>query len=112
MSHPGPQQQAMPPQQPYRPAPPQANYKPALRVANAIAVLKWVLIGLEVIALLLAVVGGIFTYLDEPGDDAWVPFVASALGALIGIGLTWVLFGWFEQVLRTLVGIAGNTRRP
>ncbi|OYO01584.1 hypothetical protein CGZ95_07335 [Enemella evansiae] len=112
MSNPGPQQQAMPPQPPYRPAPPQANHKPALRVANAIAVIKWILIGLEVIAVLLAVVIGVLTQLDDPDDDAWVPFALSALGGIIITGLTWVLFGWFEQVLRTLVGIAENTRRP
>lgn len=47
---------------------------------------------------------------SDPGDGV-VLLAASVLGRSIVLGVTWVLFGWFEHMLRVLVAIADHTYR-
>ncbi|WP_371407822.1 hypothetical protein OHA10_20335 [Kribbella sp. NBC_00662] len=75
------------------------------RVAAAIGVIKWVLIGLALVvagvAVLLAVVDGT--------DYDLAMAVGTVVGSVIWILLVWVLFGWFEHTLSALIVIARNT---
>lgn len=121
MSHPShPQQPNRPPmhlpphavdreQPPARgPGMPRPSYGAAIRVAVAIAIVKWLLIVVEIVA--VAVFGFMVFEAMNEGDSNWFPNALAALGCVVAIVLTWVLFGWFEQVLRMLTAIARNTQ--
>jgi hypothetical protein len=75
------------------------------RVAAAIGVIKWLLIGLAIVvagvAVLLAVV--------DRTDYDLAAAVGTVVGSVIWILFVWVLFGWFEHTLSALIAIARNT---
>lgn len=88
------------------------NPAAAIRVANTIAMFKWIVIGLMVLAMF--VVPAVFIFGALEGEDvpplALLLIIAAALvGGLLGTIVVWVLFGWFEQTLRMLAMVAGNT---
>lgn len=88
------------------------NPAAAIRVANTIAMFKWIVIGLIVLAMF--VVPAVFIFGVLEGEDvpplALLLVIAAALvGGLLGSIVVWVLFGWFEQTLRMLAMVAGNT---
>ncbi|TDO56893.1 hypothetical protein EV651_112281 [Kribbella sp. VKM Ac-2571] len=76
------------------------------RVAVAIGVVKWVLIGL---AMVTAGVGILLTLVDPTADYTVVAGIAWAVGCVVWSLFVWVLFGWFEHTLSALVAIARNT---
>jgi hypothetical protein len=84
-------------------------------VANTIATFKWIVVGLIVVAMIVAPVVVIFGVL---GDEELAPVAmlvigaAALVGGLLGSIVVWVLFGWFEQTLRMLAAIASNTGHP
>lgn len=96
------------PPAPPRPHPP-VSYRNALTVANAIGVIKWIVLVLQ----LLGVAGGAIAAMNVDSDAGGgvVLLAASVLGGFIVMGVTWVLFGWFEHMLRVLVAIADHTYR-
>lgn len=71
---------------------------PAKRLANAIATVKAVLIA-------LAMLGTILLALSM-GSDAVVVVIVYGFVSMVSI---YVTFGWLEQTLRLLIGIAYNT---
>lgn len=77
-----------------------------VRVAVAIGVIKWVLIGL---ATVVAGVSLLLPLLDSTTGYTLAVGIASAFGCLVWILFVWVLFGWFEHTLSALVTIARNT---
>lgn len=82
------------------------------RVALAIGLIKWVLIG---VAIVVAGVSILLPLLDPTTSDYTLPVgVAAAFGCLVWSLFIWVLFGWFEHTLTALVAIARNTapQRP
>ncbi len=88
------------------------NPAAATRVANTIAMFKWIVIGLIVLAMIVAPVVVIFGVLgdEELAPVALLVIAAAALvGGVLGSIVVWVLFGWFEQTLRMLAMVAGNT---
>lgn len=71
---------------------------PAKRLANSIATVKAVLIGLTLLGtILLALL---------MGSDAVVVVIVYGFVSVVSI---YVTFGWLEQTLRLLIGIAYNT---
>jgi hypothetical protein len=76
------------------------------RVAVAIGVVKWVLIGLAMVA---AGVGILLTLVDPTTDYSVVVGIVYAIGCVVWSLFVWVLFGWFEHTLSALVAIARNT---
>ena len=70
---------------------------PAKRLANAIGTVKAVLMGLTVLGAVL---------LLGSSPDAGV---VAVLWAVVAISTIYVTFGWLEQTLRLLIGIAYNT---
>lgn len=94
------------------PGPPaDTGYRKALRVATGIAVVKWFLIAVLAIA---TVAAPLYQFSTDEGSG----FEDAALligGGMVLIGvllilLVWVLFGWFEHMLRVLVAVADHTR--
>lgn len=88
------------------------NPAAAIRVANTIATFKWVVIGLLVLAMF--VMPAVFIFAAIEGNDlepivVLLVIVAALVGGLLGSSVVWVLFGWFEQTLRMLAMVAGNT---
>lgn len=77
------------------------------RVATAIGVIKWVLIGFALVGGTLAVFGAATTH-DGPVDAVTLVLGVAAVTA-VWILFVWVLFGWFEHTLSALVVIAQNT---
>jgi hypothetical protein len=77
----------------------------AARVAVAIGVVKWVLIGLAIVVAGVAVLRAV---VDGTDYDRAVA-VGTGLGGLIWVLFVWVLFGWFEHTLSALITIARNT---
>jgi hypothetical protein len=75
------------------------------RVATAIGVIKWLLIG---VALVSAVVGVLNAVLSDGTGDLTVSILVIA-GSAVWILFVWVLFGWFEHTLLALIAIARNT---
>jgi hypothetical protein len=71
---------------------------PAKRLANAIATVKAVLIGLSVLGTIL------LTFFMR--SEAVVVVIVYGL---VSVVLLYVTFGWLEQTLRLLIGIAYNT---
>ncbi len=71
---------------------------PAKRLANAIGTVKAVLIGLVVVGTLVVAFGS--------GSNAVILVLLYGLVTSVSIFVT---FGWLEQTLRLLVGIAYNT---
>ena len=71
---------------------------PAKRLANTISTVKAVLIGLVVLGTILLVL--------LMGSDAVVLLVVYGFVSVVSI---YVTFGWLEQTLRLLIGIAYNT---
>lgn len=98
------------PSNPPRP-PADTGYRKALRVATGIAVVRWFLI---VVLAIATVAAPIYQFSTDAGSD----FEDAALligGGMVLVGvllilLVWVLFGWFEHVLRVLVAVADHTR--
>ncbi|WP_109506352.1 hypothetical protein [Nocardioides speluncae] len=88
------------------------NPAAAIRVANTIATFKWIVIGLIVLAMFVVPAVVFFGVLE--GEDL-APLailllaVAALVGGVLGSIIAWVLFGWFEQTLRMLAMVAGNT---
>lgn len=99
---------------PYPAPPPRfpGTYRSALRVATTIAVLKWILIAL----IIMAQLGGAgYALATSEGSDVDGTLILLAVAAsfvvlVLAVVLVWVLFGWFEHVLRVLVSIADHTR--
>ncbi|SDD22898.1 hypothetical protein [Auraticoccus monumenti] len=88
------------------------SYRAALRVATAIAVIKWILIALIVMGQLG---GAAYVLATSEGSDVdsgliLLGIVLSFVVLVLAVVLVWVLFGWFEHVLRVLVSIADHTR--
>jgi hypothetical protein len=80
---------------------PYAGYvdvQPAKRLANAIATIKAVLIGLAVLGSILLA--------SSLGSDAVFIVIIYGFVSVVSI---YVTFGWLEQTLRLLIGIAFNT---
>lgn len=76
------------------------------RVAVAIGVVKWVLIGLATVVAGVVVLVALLD--DTTGYDAET--VALIVGScFVWSVFVWVLFGWFEHTLSALVAIARNT---
>ncbi|GAA5130837.1 hypothetical protein GCM10023339_61950 [Alloalcanivorax gelatiniphagus] len=73
---------------------------PAKRLANAIGTVKAVLIGLVVLGSVVVAFG------SGVGSDGVVLVLLYGLVTSVSI---YVTFGWLEQTLRLLVGIAYNT---
>lgn len=71
---------------------------PAKRLANAIATIKAVLIGLAVLGSILLA--------SSLGSDAVLIVIIYGFVSVVSI---YVTFGWLEQTLRLLIGIAFNT---
>lgn len=71
---------------------------PAKRLANAISTIKAVLIG-------LAVLGSILLTLSLGSDAVLVVLIYG----VVTVASIYVTFGWLEQTLRLLIGIAYNT---
>ncbi len=71
---------------------------PAKRLANAIATIKAVLI-------CLAVLGSVLVGLSFGSDAALIVVIYG----VVSVVLVYVTFGWLEQTLRLLIGIAYNT---
>lgn len=71
---------------------------PAKRLANAIGTIKAVLIGLVLLVTVLAAA--------NIGSDVFVLVLVYGVVSAVSI---YVTFGWLEQTLRLLVGIAYNT---
>lgn len=88
---------------------PPVNYRAALAVANAIGVIKWLILVLQILGILGAVI--VAMNLDASDGGGAVMLVVYVLVGLIGMCVTWVLFGWFEHMLRVLVAIADHTYR-
>ncbi len=101
------------PHAPYQSAPlPSSSYRTALRVATAIAIVKWFLIALAV----LATIGLPIYQLSTDAGSGFEEVAGLIVAAIVVVGLLlilliWVIFGWFEHVLRLLVAIADHTRR-
>lgn len=70
---------------------------PAKRLANAIGTVRTVLMA-------LVALGAVFLILNAPGLE-----LLAVLYALVALGTVYVTFGWLEQTLRLLIGIAYNT---
>ena len=70
---------------------------PAKRLANAIATVKAVLIG-------LAVVGSVLVGISSGGT-----LLVVIIYGVVSVVSIYVTFGWLEQTLRLLIGIAYNT---
>lgn len=113
---PRPQAQAQAPTP--APAPAATTYRRALRVAGAIAGIKWVVIVLLTLAELIAA-GWVLVNLQQgsfEGNDLGPGLIllgvlGSVLVLLLAVLLVWVLFGWFEHMLRVLVAVADHTHR-
>lgn len=75
------------------------------RVAAAIGVIKWLLIGLAIVAAGVAV---LLAVVDRTDYDL-AAAVGTVVGSVIWILFVWVLFGWFEHTLSALIAIARNT---
>lgn len=79
----------------------------AARVAGTIGVFKWVIIAAQILY-------GIILLLVFNAQESWPEWTAAAgpvalfFMLLSALG-TWVLFGWFQHTLSTLVEIARNT---
>ena len=71
---------------------------PAKRLANTIATVKAVLIGLSLLGTILLIL--------LMGSDAVVVMIVYGFVSVVSI---YVVFGWLEQTLRLLIGIAYNT---
>lgn len=71
---------------------------PAKRLANSIATVKAVLIALTVLGAILLVV--------RVESGAWLVVMIYGFVSVVSI---YVTFGWLEQTLRLLIGIAYNT---
>ena len=71
---------------------------PAKRLANAIATIKAVLIGLSLLGTILLIL--------LMGSNAVVVVIVYGFVSAV---LIYVTFGWLEQTLRLLIGIAYNT---
>jgi hypothetical protein len=76
------------------------------RVALAIGVVKWVLIGLAMVA---AGVSILLSLVDTSTDYSLAVGIASTVGCVVWSLFVWVLFGWFEHTLSALIAIARNT---
>jgi len=78
--------------------------KSALRVAGTIEILKIVVVVLTLLAGLFALVGA---FADSSGSESGM-YVGVFVASLASATVTYVLFGWLEHTLRTLVAIAVN----
>lgn len=87
------------------------NPAAAIRVANTIATVKWIVIGLIVLAAFVGPAVLIFGSIDGGVSigPVLVAVLAGLVGSLLGSIVVWVLFGWFEQTLRMLAMVATNT---
>jgi hypothetical protein len=75
------------------------------RVATAIGAIKWVLIAVAITAGIVTVLAAIL----RGGTEGITIALISAAGTVVWSLFVWVLFGWFEHTLTTLVEIARNT---
>jgi uncharacterized membrane protein len=76
------------------------------RVTVAIAVIKWVLIGLAIVTAGVAV---LLALVDDTTNYTGAVAVGTVCGCVVWSLFVWVLFGWFEHTLSALIAIARNT---
>jgi len=82
----------------------QRNIRTAIRAAGTIDTFKLILMLLSGLGVLGCMIGA-FSQPESGGAVSGIFFMA-ALGCLFNVLLTYVLFGWFEHVLRMLAVIA------
>ncbi|MET9268300.1 hypothetical protein [Kribbella sp. NPDC003557] len=78
----------------------------ASRVAVAIGVIKWVLIGL---AMVTAGVTVLLALVNDTTDYSATVATLTVVSCVVWCLFVWVLFGWFEHTLSALLAIARNT---
>ena len=76
------------------------------RVAVAIGIIKWVLIGL---AMVVAGVAVLLRLVDDTTDYKTEAIALTVVSCVVWSLFVWVLFGWFEHTLSALIAIARNT---
>ncbi|MEV0290672.1 hypothetical protein AB0H36_41640 [Kribbella sp. NPDC050820] len=84
-----------------------SNVEGGTRVAAAIGVIKWVLIGLAVVVAVSSALG--IALEDNSASYAVTVALATMAATAVWCLLVWVVFGWFEHSLLALVAIARNT---
>lgn len=75
------------------------------RVAGTIGGVKWVLVGLMLLA---AAVGMLAALVSGEPQALGIGLAVAFVSVIYAVGI-WVLFGWFELTLRALGEIAQNT---
>lgn len=78
---------------------------PAFRVASAIGVVKWIVVGVHALVAVVAFLGGALS------GSATILNLAIPLVSGIGALVAWVMFGWAQHTLGMLATVARNTAR-